>query len=103
MPDRMSSLLSMMLLTLLTATAYRSGTASNQPTRRGRPVTVPNSCPRCAIPAPVSSCSSVGYGPEPTRVEYAFITPMTSSTWSGPIPPPVQAPPATGFEDVTNG
>ena len=42
----MSSLLSMMLLTLLTATAKRSGTASNQPTRRGRPVVVPTSWPR---------------------------------------------------------
>ena len=31
------------------------------------------------------------------------MTPMTSSTWSGPIPPPVQAPPATGFDEVTNG
>ncbi len=31
------------------------------------------------------------------------MTPMTSSTWSGPIPPPVHAPPATGFEDVTKG
>ena len=26
------------------------------------------------------------------------MTPMTSSTWSGPMPPPVHAPPATGFE-----
>jgi hypothetical protein len=26
---------------------------------------------------------------------------MTSSTCNGPIPPPVQAPPATGFEEVT--
>ena len=31
------------------------------------------------------------------------MTPMTSSTWSGPIPPPVHAPPATGLDDVTNG
>jgi hypothetical protein len=50
-----------------------------------------------------SSVSSVGYGPDPTRVEYAFMTPITSSTWSGPIPPPVHAPPATGFELVTYG
>src|SRR4051812_11249253 len=103
MPDRMSSLLSMIELTELTATAYRSDTASNQPTRRGRPVVVPNSCPREAMPAPMSSCNSVGYGPDPTRVEYAFITPMTSSTWSGPMPPPVDAPPAIGEEDVTKG
>ena len=31
------------------------------------------------------------------------MTPMTSSTWSGPMPPPVQAPPATGLDEVTNG
>ena len=29
--------------------------------------------------------------------------PITAETWSGPTPPPVQAPPATGLEDVTNG
>src|SRR5205823_8971238 len=103
MPDRMSSLLSMMLLTLLTATAWRRGTQSNQPTRRGRPVVVPTSLPRAAMPAPTPSSNSVGYGPDPTRVEYAFMTPITSSTWSGPIPPPVQAPPAMGLEDVTYG
>ena len=40
---------------------------------------------------------------EPTRVEYAFMTPITSSTCSGPMPPPVHAPPATGLELVTNG
>ena len=31
------------------------------------------------------------------------MTPITSETWSGPMPPPVQAPPATGFDEVTNG
>ena len=66
-------------------------------------MTVPNSRPRSAIPLPMSSNSSVGNGPEPTRVEYAFMTPMTSSTWSGPMPPPVHAPPATGLDEVTNG
>jgi hypothetical protein len=68
-PERMSSLLSMMLLTLLTAIAYRSGTASNQPQRRRRPVVVPYSRPRSTRCLPIPSCSSVGYGPEPTRVE----------------------------------
>ena len=43
-------------------------TVSNQPTRRARPVTVPNSRPRSAMPRPMSSTSSVGNGPEPTRV-----------------------------------
>src|SRR6476469_7571858 len=104
-PERMSSLFSMIELTLFTATAYRAETASNQPTRRGRPVVVPTSRPRDAIPAPTpsSSRSSVGNGPDPTRVAYAFITPKTSSTWRGPIPPPVQAPPAIGDDEVTYG
>ncbi len=31
------------------------------------------------------------------------MTPMTSSTCIGPMPPPVQAPPATGLDEVTNG
>src|SRR3954464_15537430 len=99
----MSSLFSMIELTELTATAYRAATASKKPTRRGRPVVVPTSLPRFAIPAPTSSSSSVGNGPEPTRVAYAFITPKTSSTWRGPIPPPVHAPPATGDDEVTYG
>ena len=46
-------------------TAWRTRTASNQPQRRGRPVTVPNSRPRSPIRRPVSSCSSVGKGPAP--------------------------------------
>ena len=93
----------MIELTLLISTANRTGSASNHPTRRRRPVVVPTSRPRDAIPSPTSSTSSVGNGPAPTRVEYALATPMTSSTWSGPIPPPVQAPPAMGFDDVTYG
>ena len=36
--------------------------------RLGRPVTVPNSFPLFRIRSPVSSKSSVGKGPEPTRV-----------------------------------
>ena len=67
-PERMSSLLSMISLTVLTATACRMGTASNQPQRRGRPVVVPNSWPRWRRCSPVASCSSVGNGPAPTRV-----------------------------------
>src|SRR5437899_3212010 len=61
----MSTLFSMIELTEFTATAYRHETASNQPTRRGRPVVVPTSWPRAAIPRPTSSWSSVGNGPEP--------------------------------------
>ena len=102
-PERMSSLLTMMLLTLLSETAYLSGAASNQPQRRWRPVVVPNSLPFWSRWLPVSSSSCVGNGPLPTRVELAFMTPMTWSIWSGPIPAPVHAPPATGLLEVTYG
>ncbi len=50
---------------------------SSQPQRRGRPVTEPNSLPRSASRAPVSSVSSVGKGPVPTRVVYALTMPST--------------------------
>lgn len=46
----------------------RRATESNQPTRRGRPVTVPYSWAMSRILSPVSSCSSVGNGPAPTLV-----------------------------------
>ena len=47
--------------------------------------------------------SSVGNGPDPTRVMYAFVIPMMRSMCRGPTPAPAHAPPATGFDDVTNG
>ena len=46
---------------------WRITTESNQPTRRGRPVVVPYSRPTLRICSPVSSNSSVGNGPSPTR------------------------------------
>ena len=52
---------------------------------------------------PSSSSSSVGNGPEPTRVAYALATPHTSSMSFGPTPAPAQALPATTLEEVTNG
>ncbi len=84
-------------------TDVRATTASNQPTRRGRPVTVPNSFPRVRIASPTSSWSSDGNGPEPTRVVYAFITATTAPIALGGMPRPVQAPPEAHEEDVTNG
>ena len=51
-----------------TVTAWRTIVASNHPQRRRRPVTVPTSRPRSPSNCPVASCSSVGNGPEPTRV-----------------------------------
>ena len=47
-------------------------TASNQPQRRGRPVTVPYSRPVLRMRSPMPSgpsVNSVGKGPRPTRVE----------------------------------
>ena len=52
--------------------------------------------------APIAN-NSVGKGPEPTRVVYALITPITRSMREGPTPAPVQTPPATAVDDVTNG
>ena len=83
--------------------AYFSATRSSQPVRRARPVVVPNSPPRWRISSPISSDSSVGNGPAPTRVTYAFAMPQTSSMSFGPTPAPTHAAPATGFEEVTNG
>jgi len=52
--------------TVAGAAAAGAGVA---PQRRGRPVTEPNSCPFSRRCTPVSSVSSVGNGPDPTRVE----------------------------------
>ena len=46
---------------------------------------------------------SDGNGPSPTRVTYAFATPMTLSIRVGPIPIPIAALAAIGFDEVTNG
>ena len=81
----------------------RSASASNQPVRRGRPVVAPNSPPICRSFSPVASLSSVGYGPPPTRVEYALLMPMMRSSVVGPTPEPVAAFAATVLELVTNG
>ena len=53
--------------------------------------------------SPLSSKSSVGNGPEPTRVVYAFTIAITVVKRPGPMPEPVDAPPAVELEDVTNG
>src|ERR1700739_3029268 len=85
-----------------TITANRVATASNQPQRLSRPVTAPNSRPiACNISE--SPWSSVGNGPSPTRVVYAFIAPTTRSIRVGGTPAPVHAPPAVVFDEVTYG
>jgi hypothetical protein len=64
----MSSFVSAMPSMPEVRTVWRTSTASNQPQRRFLPVTVPNSRPRRPMSSPVSSWSSVGNGPSPTRV-----------------------------------
>src|SRR5258708_5124891 len=86
-----------------TRVAYRTTTASNHPQRRGRPVVAPNSLPRRRTSLCSGSPNSVGSGPLPTRVVYAFTTPSTRSTKLGPIPTPIAAPPAVVLLDVTYG
>ena len=68
---------------------------------KGRPVTAPNSWPTFDRCSPVTSNSSVGNGPAPTRVVYALMTAMTRSIACGGSPEPVEAPPAVAFELVT--
>src|SRR2546425_5680018 len=102
-PSRTSSLVRAIDPMPLRATVYRETTASNQPTRRARPVVVPYSRPTSRIRSPVASSSSVGIGPYPTRVVKALYTPRVRSTRVGGIPDPVSAPPADGEDDVTYG
>jgi hypothetical protein len=51
----------------------------------------------------MSSSNSVGSGPVPTRVVYAFTPPRAASIARGPMPVPIAAPPAVVELDVTNG
>ena len=78
-------------------------TPSNHPHLLFRLVTVPNSLPLVPKISPISSFSSVGNGPSPTRVVYAFVIPKTKFIELGPHPDPVAAEAATVFDDVTYG
>ena len=69
MVNGVNKLIMMSLLTPLTMMAYLRATRSIHPQRRSRPVTAPYSWPRSRISLPVSSNSSVGNGPAPTRVQ----------------------------------
>ena len=86
-----------------TRTAWRMTRMSSQPQRRLRPVVAPNSLPTLPMCSPAGPVSSVGNGPPPTRVVYALLTPSTASMRVGPMPAPAHAPPATVFDEVTNG
>src|SRR5699024_230994 len=103
MPVKTSKQLSERSVIPLTLLACLTTTLSNQPTRRGRPVVVPYSRPTSRIWSPTSPLSSVGNGPSPTRVVYAFVTPTTLSILVGPTPDPMVTPPAIGLDDVTHG
>src|SRR5262245_5850648 len=87
----------------LTIDAHRAAGPSNQPHRRGLPVVDPYSLPRVRSCSPAASPDSVGKGPLPTRVVYAFEIPVMVCTYFGEIPSPVAAPPAAALDDVTNG
>ena len=87
----------------LTRAEYRAATASNQPQRRGRPVTVPYSQPTRRMRSPISLSSSVGKGPPPTRVVYAFTIPIQRSMCRVGTPDPEAIPAALLFELVTYG
>src|SRR5258706_203237 len=87
----------------LTRTAYRTTTASNHPHRRGLPVVAPNSPPNSRIRSATTGSASVGSGPLPTRVVYAFTTPSTASIAVGPMPTPTAAPPAVVWEALERG
>src|SRR3989344_3029052 len=72
---------------------FKSGMCSH-PQRRGRLVTEPYSPPLSRKRSPVSPVTSVGNVPEPTRVQYAFATPMQEWSERGGNPSPCSAPAA---------
>src|SRR5882757_8418431 len=102
-PSSTSSLVTHNEEQLLCTMERRRATASNQPQRRRRPVTEPNSWPTRDRCSPNSSNNSVGNGPAPTRVAYALTMPKTSCNRRGPKPVPAAAPPAVVVDEVTNG
>ena len=82
---------------------FFNATRSSQPHLLGRPVVAPNSFPFSASILPLSSNNSVMNGPSPTLVVYAFDMPIILSIYFGPIPNPVETPPAVVLDDVTYG
>lgn len=68
-------------------------TKSNHPQRLLRPVVTPNSRPISWRLEPTSPRSSVGNGPPPTLVVYAFTTPIIDFTFVGLRARPVKTPP----------
>src|ERR1043165_649018 len=84
--SRTSSLVTATSVNPLMRAAWPTTTASNHPQRRARPVVAPNSLPSLRTRSPISSSISVGSGPAPTRVVYAFTMPSTASIDVGAVP-----------------
>jgi len=68
-PDITSAFVMNSLVTPLIIIEYFIAGRSSQPHRLGLPVVEPNSRPIFLRLVPVSSCSSVGNGPDPTLVQ----------------------------------
>lgn len=80
-PSRTSSLVTAIFVIPDIKQECFTTTRSSHPHRLGLLVVVPYSCPFCCRCSPVLSRSSVGNGPLPTLVVYAFTTPIISSTF----------------------
>ena len=101
--DRTSSLVIFKWVKPLIWQAYLRATMSSHPILLGLPVVVPYSAPISLSSSASWPKISVGYGPAPTLVVYAFATPMMAPNLVGAIPRPEITPPIDGFDDVTNG
>jgi len=86
-----------------TSTAYFKATRSSHPHLLGLPVVAPYSPPFSLSFSPISSFSSVGKGPSPTLVVYAFDTAQkwASEKYFGGRPVPLERPKAEALEEVT--
>ena len=74
-----------------TVIAFFNIKISNHPHLLFLPVTVPNSLPSLPNFSPTSLFSSVGNGPLPTLVVYAFVIPNIFFKYLGLAPDPVDA------------
>src|SRR4029079_7857074 len=81
----------------------RSATISSHPQRRGGRITVRYSLPRSRRYCPVALSCSVGKGPPPTRVEYAFTTPIILLKYLAGTPEPLEIPTPELLLLVTKG
>ena len=91
------------LVRLFNFTEYFNATKSSHPHLLGLPVVAPYSLPISAIFFPSWQKSSVGNGPSPTLVVYAYATPSTSEKMLLGNPEPIPTEVANVFEDVTYG